>query len=84
MTKHVDLPEEWWSAELEAAADKFWKEALALVEKIEGGEISEQEGRKLIADMLGGDDREAGNFLLHTLHQAELDEYQRRTGTIVD
>lgn len=79
---------EWWDEELskkwQAAADKFLTEAGALVRKVHAGEMTELEARRLIADMLDGDDRRAGNFLLHTLHQDKLNKLRDEKGIIID
>ncbi len=80
--------EEWWDEELSkewrAAADKFLTEAGALVRKVRAGEMTEEQAEDQIAGMLDGDRMRAGNFLLHALHQDELNKLRDEQGIIID
>lgn len=70
------------------AAYAFLEAACALVKRVEAGEISEQQAKEGIMELLkdnGTDiERRAEHFLLHTLHQPRLEAYRRRTGIIID
>ena len=81
-------PSDEWYEERRPAAFAFMQSACALVKRVQTGEITEQQAKEGIMKLLEGNgtdiEQRAEFFLLHTLHQPELDEYTRRTGNIID
>jgi hypothetical protein len=67
------------------AFDQFLASAMAILDKVEAGTMTEAEAIKLLTELgREPDDRWARNFLLHTLHQDRLDKLTRETGVIID
>lgn len=83
-----EYPSDEWFDEREKKAFAFMQAACALVKRVQMGEITEQQAKEGIMKLLEGNgtniEQRAEFFLLHTLHQPELDEYTRRTGNIID
>jgi hypothetical protein len=79
----------------EARRAVYWPKVNAFLDKVRAGEMTEDECAAAILKLeeeLGcpsdytpaQKERSVRNFMMHSLHQEELDRIQRETGTIID
>jgi hypothetical protein len=66
-----------------ALHDEFWKAAQAILDKVRAGEMTEDEA---VAPLMALDrvpEVIVRNFMLHQLHQDELERIRKETGRII-
>src|SRR5687768_9616290 len=64
-------------AKLRAEALAFHEAAAVIVDRVKAGELTEQEAAIPLAELMKRPLRYAQNYLMHALHQDELDRLER-------
>jgi len=56
----------------------------AIAERYQNGELTQHQSIQALLEIGYPSEHDAGNFLLHALHQEKLDELREQKGIIVD